>query len=270
MANITQSIYKMRFLDEQADRYTVIHNLHPLSKLLVTAAFLIITASFGKYSLGSLVPLIFYLIITISLSDLPVVPLLKRVLPVVPFVLGIGIFNPIFDTGNHMLLAGMPITGGWISFLVLAVKCILMVLAAFILIATTGINGIAEALRQLMVPKIFTLQLLLTYRYISVLAEEAGNIWNAYSLRAPGQKGIRFGAWGPLAGQLLLRTFDRAQRLYNAMELRGFKGEYNTGKAKAFSMKDFIYTISWIAFFTITRAVNIPEIIGLILTGGGK
>lgn len=270
MANITQSIYKMRFLDEQAERHTAIHDLHPLSKLLVTIAFLAVTASFGKYSLASLIPLVFYLIITISLSDLPLKPLLKRVLPVVPFVLGIGIFNPILDTGVRMYLAGIPVSGGWISFLVLAEKCFLMVLAAFMLVATTGINGIAEALRKLLLPKIFTLQLLLTYRYISVLAEEAGNIWNAYSLRAPGQKGIRFGAWGPLAGQLLLRTFDRAQRLYNAMELRGFKGEYNTGKAKAFSMKDLIYTISWIAFFIITRAVNIPEIIGLILTGGGK
>lgn len=270
MANITQSIYKMRFLDEQAGRHTAIHDLHPLSKLLVTIAFLAVTASFGKYSLGSLIPLVFYVVITISLSEVPVVPLLKRVLPTIPFALGIGIFNPVFDTDIHANLAGIPVSGGWISFSVLAVKCILMVLAALTLIATTGINGIAEALRQLRVPKIFTLQLLLTYRYISVLAEEAGSIWNSYALRAPGQKGIRSGAWGPLAGQLLLRTFDRAQRVYYAMELRGFKGEYNSGKPKDFSLKDAIYTICWIAFFLIIRFVNIPEVIGLILTGGGK
>ena len=42
----------------------------------------------------------------------------------------------------------------------------------------------------------------------------------AYALRAPGEKGIHFRAWGSLLGQLLLRSVDRAQLVYESMLLR--------------------------------------------------
>ena len=48
----------------------------------------------------------------------------------------------------------------------------------------------------------------------------------AYSLRAPNQKGIHISAWGSFLGQLLLRSMDRAQELYYSMLLRGFRGEF--------------------------------------------
>lgn len=264
MANISQEIYKMRFLDEQSCRHTLIHDLHPLCKLLVTIAYLITVTSFEKYSLSSILPLVFYPVIIISLAELPVVPLLKRILPVLPFVIGIGIFNPFFDKRVLAYISGITVTGGWVSFLVLVIKCALLVLAALILIATTGMDGTAAALRLLWVPKIFTLQLLLTYRYISVLADEAHRVSNAYSLRAPGQKGIRFSEWGSLAGQMLIRTIDRAQRVYHAMELRGFNGEYNTGYDRAIYLSDVFYMVLWIAFFILARFIDIPAVLGMI------
>ena len=41
-----------------------------------------------------------------------------------------------------------------------------------------------------------------------------------------GQKGIHISVWGSFLGQLLLRSMDRAQALYESMELRGFCGEF--------------------------------------------
>lgn len=158
-------------------------------------------------------------------------------LPAAPLVLGIGILNPVFD---HQVFAvgGLTLSMGWITFISVCLKCLLTVFAALLLIATTGMNNLAAALRMLRIPKLFVLQLLLTYRYISVLLEEVSLIWRAYSLRAPGQKGINWKVWGPLIGQLILRTFDRAQRVYQAMCLRGFTGEYNTGSQKRLTLWD--------------------------------
>ena len=75
-------------------------------------------------------------------------------------------------------------------------------------------------------PKLLTALLLLTYRYVEVLLEQAGIMTTAYHLRAPGQKGIAVSAWGSFLGQLLLRSMDRAEDLYESMELRGFTGEF--------------------------------------------
>ncbi|MCG9969184.1 cobalt ECF transporter T component CbiQ [Pelotomaculum terephthalicicum JT] len=270
MSNITDSIYKMRFLDETADKRTPVHDLHPLSKLLVTIAYVTVVVSYGKYDVSKLLPLVFYPVVILFSAEIPLLPLLKRTLAVMPLVIGIGVFNPVFDRETIAVIFGLPISGGWISFISLLLKCVLTVLSALLLVATTGMERISFALRMLFVPRIFVMQLMLTYRFISVLLEEAANIWNSYTLRAPRQKGISHQVWGPLLGQMLMRTYDRAQRVYQAMVLRGFNGEYNTGSAKQLLLKDFLYLASWVAFFAAARHYNIPLFIGSILTGVGK
>ncbi|MFD2360463.1 energy-coupling factor transporter transmembrane component T family protein [Saccharococcus thermophilus] len=152
-------------------------------------------------------------------------------------------------------------------FLSIFIKCSLTVTASILLIATTGMDRLAAALRMLKIPKIFVLQLLLTYRYISVLIEEVSRMMRAYSLRAPGQKGIKWSVWGSFAGQILLRTFERAERVYQAMSLRGFTGEYHTGDISKLSFKDLAYFTAWSLFFVIARIYNIPVLIGSLFTG---
>lgn len=267
MASIHESIYKMRFLDEMADQRTIIHQIHPLSKLLVALTYIFVVISFSKYEISQLLPFLFYPILLFALAEIPVTPMLKRLLVAAPFVIGIGIFNPIFDQNVVLLVGDLAITGGWISFLSLIIKCGLTVLAALLLLATTGMDRLALALRMVKVPKIFVLQLLLTYRYITVLIEEAGRIYHAYMLRAPGQKGIQLKVWGPLAGQLLLRTYERAMRVYQAMALRGFQGEYHPGGTKGLNHQDLIYMVSWILFFFLARLYDLPALIGAVITG---
>ena len=89
----------------------------------------------------------------------------------------------------------------------------------------------------------------------------------AYSLRAPQQKGVHRSAWGSLAGQLILRTFDRGQRIYEAMCLRGFTGEYNTGGFKEIRVGDLAYLAGWVLFFAVARIYNIPMLLGSLITG---
>lgn len=266
MANITESLYSMRILDELSLKGTAIHRIHPLAKLLTTIAYLVVIASFDRYEISRLFPLFFYPVIILALSDMPFMPILKRLLIVEPLIIGIGILNPLFDQ-EVVSLAGLAVSRGWITFFSIFFKCGLTVMAALILIATTGMDKIAYALRAIKVPRLFVFQLLLTYRYISVLMEEAGRIWNAYLLRAPGQKGVRLKAWGSLLGQMLLRTYDRALRVYEAMKLRGFKGEYCPGGVNKVTFLDMFYTVCWVTVFIACRLFDISALIGTAVTG---
>lgn len=266
MSKIMNSLYNMRLLDDLAKKETSIHKLHPLVKLLTTVIYLTVVVSFGKYDISSLLPFVFYPVLIFAFAELPVAPILKRILLVEPFIIGIGILNPLFD--NYTVLLGViAISRGWVTFLSIFIKCGLTVAVSILLIATTGMDKLAAALRMLKIPKIFVLQLLLTYRYISVLIEEVFRMQRAYSLRAPGHKGIHRSVWGSFAGQLILRTFERAQRVYQSMSLRGFTGEYNTGDIARMSFKDFAYFAGWSLFFIIARIYNIPMLIGSLFTG---
>ena len=266
MANIMNSLYNMRLLDDLARQETVIHKLHPLIKLLTTVSYLTVVVSFDRYDVGALLPLFLYPVIVFALAEIPVKPILLRILLVSPFIIGIGILNPFFDHQIYML-GGREISRGWITFLSILIKSGLTVTAALLLISTTGMDQLAGALRMLRIPRIFVLQLLLTYRYIAVLMEEVARTLRAYSLRAPGQKGVHRSAWGSLAGQLILRTIDRAQRIYEAMCLRGFTGEYYTGGFKEIRVWDLAYLAGWVLFFAAARIYNIPMLIGSLITG---
>lgn len=270
MADIMKSLYNIRFLDELAEKNTIIHSIHPLAKLITTVVFLITVVSFGKYEITGLLSFVFYPVIIIALAEIPLIPILKRMLLVAPFAVGIGAFNPLFDHSTVLYLGDLQLSGGWISFLSIIIKFVLAVLAAMTVVATTGMDRIASALRTLRVPRVFVLQLLLTYRYISVLSEEAARTVRAYYLRAPLAKGIQPGVWGSLTGNLLLRTFDRAQGVYQAMVQRGFEGEYNTGYDRRITVKDILYFCGWALFFWAARIYNIPELIGLLVTGVGN
>lgn len=268
MAGITNLIYNIRFLDDMASQKTLIHNINPIAKLLVAILYSAVVISFGKYDISALVPFIFYPIIIFLLSEVPFIPLFKRLFIALPFVAGIGLLNPIFDTNIYMKILGVGISGGWISFASLIIKSSLTLLAALLLIATTKINEVAWALRKLGMPKVFVIQFLLTYRYIFILLEEVSKVIKAYRLRSPFKNHVSLKASGSLLGQMLLRSIDRANRLYNAMIIRGFNGEYFFHKENKVSISSILYFFLWIFFIITVKLVNISEILGNLFLMG--
>jgi cobalt/nickel transport system permease protein len=267
MANITQAYYKMFILDELADKKTAIHRINPVAKIIVTLIYLLFVVSYNKYDIIGLMPLFFYPVIIMSVGDIPFRPMLAGLIIAAPLVIGVGIFNPLLDRTIVSTVSGIGISAGMLSFMALLVKCCLTVLAALLLLATTGMNKIAAAMQSLHIPQIFIMQLLLTYRYISVLMGETARVYHAYTLRAPHQKGVSSKVWGSLIGLLLLRTYDRASRLYQAMKLRGFENQFFGINLDKLEKKDIIYLLGWTTFFIIVRFINIPMLFGVLVTG---
>lgn len=266
MANLSGSLFNLRYLDDLARHDSIIHRLHPLSKLITAIVYITTVISFDRYEISGLVPLVFFPVLVAVLADLPLKPLLARLLIIEPFIIGIGILNPLFDQ-EIIMIGNLSLVRGWLTFASLLIKSTLTVSAALLLVSTTGMDKLAASLRMFKVPKIFIVQLQLTYRYISVLLEEGSRMVRAYKLRSPGSRGIEIKAWGSFAGQLLLRTIDRAERVYQAMCLRGFTGEYYMNYTKGISGKDVAFICGWTAFFIIVRLYDIPMLLGIMLTG---
>ncbi len=257
MSKISDAMYEIVEMDELAEKKTLIHQLHPLTKLIITILYITLVVSFNKYDMMGLLPMLLYPVIVFYLSNLSIKTALKKLRYVLPVICFIGVFNPFFDHSVMLNINGLIITGGIISMITLILKGIYTLLAAFLLIATTGIERLCYALRLLHIPSILVTQILLVYRYIMVLMKEANAIMEAYSMRAPKEKGIRYRVWGSLLGQLLLRSLGRAENLYDSMLLRGFKGEFYYGKEQKFDRYDYGYFLLWLIILVGLRLLYV-------------
>ena len=197
-----------------------------------------------------------------QLAGLPMRLCFQKLRMVLPLVCAVGLLNPLFDRQIVVQVGTLAVSGGVLSMLTLILKGVFCLLASFLLMATTTIKAICRALRQLHVPKVLTSLLLLTFRYISVLLDEAAIMTDAYRLRAPGQKGVHISAWGSFLGQLLLRSMDRATALYESMELRGYHGEFHYAQGRPSSRASWPFAIGCAALIVLARLYNLPALLG--------
>jgi cobalt/nickel transport system permease protein len=248
-------------LDRLSYQDTVVHRLDPRAKVVATMLFVFTVASYPKYEVLSLVPFSLFPVLLTAFGDIPVGFLIRKILLVSPFALFIGIFNPLFD-GGIVVVAGVPLSAGWLSFLSIIVKFSLTISAALLLIATTSFAGVCRALRRLGFPAIFVSQLLFLYRYLFVLMEEAMRMVRARDLRSFGGQGRGARVTARLIGNLLMRTVERAERVYSAMLSRGFRGEMPTVTRHRFSAVDALFVTVVVACLVLFRTFPVSELIG--------
>lgn len=267
MPNFDNEYYNIGHLDTLSYKQTFIHNIHPVIKLLVTLAFILFVISFSKYEIQGMIPFFMFPVFVISAGDIPIKVILKKIVAVSPFVLLVGIFNPVFDRETVYHVSGIPVAGGWISYASIIIKFILTISSALLLIATTSFPGICAALAGLRVPKIFVVQLLFLYRYIFVLAEETMRIIRARNMRTFGKKGKGIKSFISIVGVLLVRSIERSERIYQSIFSRGFDGRIRLLNSSSLRLNDIIFAVVTISFFTIFRTYDIAGFFGkLILT----
>ena len=206
--------------------------------------------------------MLLYPVLLFQVSGIPVRTCFYKLRIVLPLVMAVGLFNPIFDRAPMLTLGTVVVSGGVVSMLSLMLKGLLCLMVSFLLMATTPIDALCAALRRLHVPGMLVTLLLLTYRYVGVMTEELAVMTDAYHLRAPGQKGIHISAWGSFLGQLLLRSMDRAQELYSSMLLRGYHEHFHYVDFKTFTFSDGLYTVGCTAAFLLLRFVNVAQALG--------
>jgi cobalt/nickel transport system permease protein len=228
-------------LEQLSNGDTCVHRLHSIVKLLVTTVFIVTVASFDRYAIWQLAPYIFYPTLMMALSETPYSMLLKRFLIALPFCLFAGIANVIFDPTPAITMGAAVISYGMISLITLIFKTYLCVMAVLILVSVTPLAEITDAMRRLKVPGIFVTIFEMTYRYIGVLFAEAYSMYIAYTLRSGGGRGIAMRDMGGFAGQLLLRSVDRADRVYNAMRCRGYTPDAARQGGKRMRWQDILF-----------------------------
>ena len=264
MNKMEKALHELGEMDELAAGTSPIHGLCAPAKLLTTIAYIAVVLSFGKYEFSGLIVMVLYPVLLFQISGVSVGSFFYKLRIVLPLVMAVGLFNPIFDRQILVRIGTVGVSGGVISMLTLMMKGVFCLMASYLLMATTPIDVLCAALRKFHVPGTLVTLLLLTYRYIGVMTRELAVMTDAYHLRAPGQKGIHVSAWGSFLGQLLLRSMDRAQELYSSMQLRGYHEHFHYAPVKQCTARDRIYALGCTAAFLLLRFVDLAELIGRI------
>ncbi len=218
----------------------MVHALDARAKFPLTLAFILATALVPAGAWPVYVLLLALVLSAVILSELGVGYVLKRAVLALPFVL--AALPVVFTVPGDALLrvAAGPWTltvsdQGVIRFVSIAFKSWLSVQAAIVLAGATPFPELLAAMRALRIPRLLVAIIGLMWRYLFVLADEALRLMRARAARsghvaAPGVRPGGTLAWrarvtGGMAGNLFLRSFERAERIYAAMAARGYDGE---------------------------------------------
>jgi len=257
MSDISSRVHELRALENLSIKQTAVHRLHPAAKLLSAFVFIVLVASFGRYDFVRLTPYLFYPFIMMALAELPYRLLLSRVLIALPFCLFAGISNVIFDRAAAFTIFNVTVSFGVLSLATILLKMYLCVMAALLLAATTPLTELTAQLRRLHVPSIFVMVFETIFRFIGVLLEEVYSMTIAYKLRSGGKNALEMRHMGTFVGQLLLRGFDRAERVHAAMRCRGFSLSHVQPARRRMESRDIIFLTAVSLFTLLLRFLRI-------------
>ena len=203
--------------------------LDPRWKL--AAIFLAILASALQRSLWPTLAAFAGALVLACLARLPLRWYLLRLSGVaLVLVLFLG-WLPFFHSGPRADLWGFSVSvPGLTLALVLLAKALTVVSLMLALLATAPLQDTFKAAHALHVPGVFIHLVLLTYRFVYLVGEEFARLRIALRVRGFRNRANvhSYRTIGQVAGTLLVRSHERAERVGQAMRCRGFDGTFRS------------------------------------------
>lgn len=259
------------------DRYlagtSVIHRLDPRVKVVLTLLFIVSNVLLPDGAWIAFAAAWFVLLVSNRAAHFSFGYLFKRSFIALPFALAaVAIIftqpgEPLvrWVWGSHTIAISDT---GVIRFASIVIRSWLSVQAAILLTATTQFPDLMHALRHLKVPAILISIISFMYRYLFVLVDEALRLLRAREARSArlvndGKHGgtvfWRAKVTGSMVGQLFVRSFERSEKVYNAMLARGYRGQLLTMNPH------FMRRHDWLLLGLGLSLIFILQVIGRIL-----
>jgi cobalt/nickel transport system permease protein len=247
------------------DRYqqgsSPVHRLDPRVKVVVAFLFILSTVLLPDGAWFAYL-LSFGVLLAISLaSKLGAGFALRRSFIVLPFVLVAVTLvftlpgEPVFSWTIWRWQLTATDTG-LLRFTSILLRSWISIQMAILLVATTPFPDLIHAMRHLKIPGVLVSIISFMYRYLHVLVDETLRLLRAREARSarllelPGERGrkIRPGGsltWrarvaGNMVGQLMIRSLERSERVYNAMVARGYSGNLLTLNPHVMTTDDWL------------------------------
>jgi len=249
------------FLDIYSDKDSPIHKIDPRIKILISILLIIFAVTTNN--LLEFIVLSLILLISIYFSNISIKNIFIRSLKIIPFILILSIFIPFMKGGSTLIQFKfiIPITiqkEGLILFSKIVLRSYFVVLITIILITTTRFTSLLKGFEGLKFPHVFILILSFMYRYIFLFFDEFERLLRARNSRMikPGMF-LKIKSLAYVIGTMFLRTFERSERVYEAMISRGFTGEIITMEQMSVKKLDIIILSFVFLILLIMRLISV-------------
>lgn len=238
---------KHEFLDHHSLGDSFFHRMHPGAKIVMVVFFIVCVVTLQPSEERFLIPYAIILAAFLLFTKVPVLHILSKGIKLLPFVLILSIFVPFFKEGEVLgtyQLGPMPISWtreGVALFFNIICKATLAIFAVLFLNLTTPFHSLLKGMQSFGAPRIMTDTLAVAYRYLFVIAGERERMLMARRARlARPTRALEWRSLSQLAGMLFIRSYNRGERLYQAMCARGFDGTIVTMNEQRLLPKDTI------------------------------
>lgn len=240
--------------DEQVEGNSILHKIDGRVKIIVVFIAVFCTVALSHWEMALTV--FFSCIALAALSRAPLKTYLKRLIYPSYIIIFVAIIQP-FAYGSTIIATvpflGLPIYLQGINFAILIfTRCLAAVSILNLLILLTPITKLLDSLTWFRVPSSIIDVMMLMFRYISLISEESARMYKAQASRCGHSKSAGFfkkiSNYGNIAGSLIVRSFDRALIVGNAMASRGYNGEYRlfSYQHKEMPRRDLIIGVAFI------------------------
>lgn len=201
------------FLDKYSELSTPIHELSPRLKsgIFLGLLFYFAAVPLNWWMVGLNISI---LSLALIIARLPLLFVLKRMLIILPFLVLIVLCIPLFREHS------------WADAGSTAARALCSILALILFMSTIPFRVLLAELARLGVPKFVIQVFSFIYRYFFVLIDELERMELASRARTPNRsKKHYYKALSRMLGMLIIRSYERSERIFQAMQLRGYDWE---------------------------------------------
>ncbi|MEZ4503694.1 MAG: cobalt ECF transporter T component CbiQ [Dehalococcoidia bacterium] len=252
------------FVDRYAERESALHRADARAKFLGTVAYIFVVTSTREGDWLALALLLVPVIVLVGISRLGYGFVLRRTFLALPFV---AAALPLIFTRAGETVFTMPIVGwtasdeGLIAVASIMARSWVAVGVAAVFVACTPPAELLRALRWLRVPRLLVSTLFFTYRYLFVIGDEGQRMLRARASRSASMAGHRAGGsvtWrakvaGHMVGSLFVRSLERSERVYAAMQSRGYSGEARFLDERVLPRTELMWAIALVAYGVLVQ-----------------
>jgi len=205
--------------------HSPIHRLAPEVKVVVAFGVVFCVAITPREVLWAFGVYLAVIVGLIWVSKVPPRFIALRLLALTPFVL-FALFIPFISSGETVEIAGLTLSieGLWGAWNIL-IKALIGGTVSIVLTATTEVPEILRGLGVLRVPAVLTSIATFMIRYLELVADELGRMRVAMTARGYDPRWLsQARPIASSAGGLFIRSYERGERIHDAMLARGFTG----------------------------------------------
>ncbi|MDD5258415.1 MAG: energy-coupling factor transporter transmembrane component T [bacterium] len=236
---------KHHFADEYSKINGVLQKIDPRIKIISTVLFVLLVNITSFNNSFSLIYYTFILVLCTLLANVPLLRIFRKSLVSLPFIIFFALFSLFY---HHR----QP----WFSGIIV-VKAYLSILTMILLISTTSFSHFLKALQKLKIPVVLVMIFSFMYRYLFVITDELMNVKTAKDARTVGgSKWFHTKVLANIIGVVFISSYERSERIYQAMLSRGFDGTIRTLDDFSLKNRDYLFGVSALMIFIIIKIME--------------